>query len=312
MKILVNTFLVILSVTLCLFAGEVILRLIDRTWHSETFVSLKGRHQVYTLLETAENLYSDGRKSFIVGDSFVEGAKCGNQFNPVSKLSQLFVHPEQDFRSNPHQTESSERVAALTTCRISFINLGIGGTGPIDYLIRLIDSYEILGKPILVIVVLYSNDVEITTSHCRYRGYLIPFLDPKAVQELQSICEPHSSVYTPEEEIEKTFTRRLHDSLLTFYTWRLVREVGVRFLIRLGYNLDWGRTSYVGKWTDRLGIHQRLVLAALKAIRKFGADNAIPIYFAIYPDVSWIAPSNPQIAMYQSFVESAASDGIEI
>ena len=288
MKFLVNAALTILTVSLCLIIGEATLRFIDRTEHSASFALLRGRHQVYRLLETPIDLGPDGeRKLFVIGDSFVRGEKCGNDCNPVAQLE-----------------------GRLDGSNVRAINLGVEGTTPIDYLIRFEDAVAVLGQPAAAIVVLYFNDVEISTSYCRYRGRLLPFLSQESGAELAKVCmgmRPFEA-----GQLETTAIRRVHSWLLGLYTWQLVREAGVRILIKLGAVLDWGRTSYFGKWTNREGIHQRLVIATLRAIQEFGAAQSIPTYFVIYPDVSSITPKNPQIGMYKSFQDSAALHGIKI
>lgn len=79
-----------------------------------------------------------------------------------------------------------------------------------------------------------------------------------------------------------------------------MRDAAIRVLFAFDYDLGWGRTSYEQKWANQRGMEFKLIEFVVGRIAELAARNSTPIFVVFYPDVGFLAPDSPYVAIYDS------------
>ena len=198
----------------------------------------------------------------VVGDSFVVGSKCGYEHNLTGQMQRAI-----------------ERLGAL----YKVLNFGSDGTSVFTYLSHVEDFIQEHPRPAIIVVVLYSNDIEIFTDRalCRYSETIASsgrFRNVKLEREIASCTTGQTKerhLFGLRGEIDGTLYQLSH-------TYRLLRESIAQVAFAFS---DAGRMRYVEPWTDPNSAEFQGVLIALSEIKRLAQIHRIPFVIAFYPNV---------------------------
>jgi hypothetical protein len=167
--------------------------------------------------------------------------------------------------------------------RYKVLNFGSDGTSVFTYLSHVEDFIQEHPAPAAIVVVLYSNDIQIFTDRglCRYSETIASsgrFPNAKLEREIANCRTGH-----PKEEdlfglrggIDQTLYRLSH-------TYRLVRELIAQVAFTFS---DVGRMRYLEPWTDPNSAEFQGLLIALSEIKRLAQSHRIPFVIAFYPNV---------------------------
>jgi hypothetical protein len=198
----------------------------------------------------------------VVGDSFVAGNKCGYEHNLTG-----------------HMQTAIERVGVP----YKVLNFGSGGTSVFTYLSHVEDFIQEHPRPAAIVLVLYSNDIEIFTDQalCRYSEIIASsghFPNVKLEREIASCRTGQTKerdLFGLRGGIDQTLYRLSH-------TYRLLRELIAQVAFTFS---DVGRMRYVEPWTDPNSAEFQGLLIALSEIKRLAQIHRIPLVIAFYPNV---------------------------
>ena len=277
--IAINLILVLAAVVVPLVALELYL-----AWDNRrptvplTTVELDG--QKYPFEESADALSDLHNKAVIVGDSFTAGAACCLAGSYPGRLDRLLAQHGETYR---------------------VLNLGVPGSDPFMYL-RLIEGLLHSGRvPSLVVVTLFSNDIELTCSSCQYLGRIRrdSSFTPDEITRLTSFCgNCWRANDTPTAHY--SVIRRIHTWLVDkSYAYVLLRDGLVGLSMKLGFNVGWGRTAYPPQWRSHQGIEFKMLRFALAGIRDaLKARGVSRMMVVIYPDMENVRRENEYVGIY--------------
>lgn len=276
----INFLIVLASIILPLAAVEIFL--IWDNWRprfERTSVELGG--QEFRFYERPEALRDLRRTAAIIGDSFTAGAACGEGRNYPSYLAKFA-------RQNGHPYQ--------------VVNLGVPGADPFMYLQVVEGLLATRRIPSLLLVTLYSNDIELMCSACKFLERIRndPEFSADELAKLESFCgncaktnDSMSGHFNLIRQVHTWLHQRLH-------VYGLFRDALVRLSMRLGFNIGWGRTAYPALWQDHQSMEFRLLKFALAGIRDaLGAFAGSQMMVVVYPDVENIRKDNVYVRIYQ-------------
>ncbi len=278
--IAINLLLVFLSVALPLAAFELYLAWDNRRPHVPVnTVDVGG--ESFRFVARPEAVADAAGKLLILGDSFTVGAACGLDGSYPSELARRL---ERD--GDPR----------------GVLNLGISGADPLVYL-HLVERLLALDRvPSTVVVTLYSNDIEIGCSACRYLDRLRrdPAFAAPEIARLEALCASCAKAKDAPAALHGG-PRRIHTWLQNkSYAYGLFRDALVGLSMKAGFNTGWGRTAYPPLWRDHAGTEYKLLKFALAGIRDtLAARGVTRVLVAIYPDVENLRAENPYVALYR-------------
>lgn len=275
-----NLLLALASAALCVGAFELYLKWDNRRPDVEPArLSLGG--QQYRFFEKPEALAALDGATAVLGDSFTAGEACA------------------DGRSYPARLERLARESGEPRYRA--VNLGVPGADPFMYL-QVMEGFLAQKRvPAATVVTLYSNDIELTCSACRYleRIRAGAGLSEAERRELEAFCERCGRA--GERRAHYGPLRRAHTWLWhNVHAYALFRDAFVRASMRFGWNIGWGRSAYPALWLDEQGLEFKLLGFALAGIRDAlaAAGGARPLV-VIYPDVTNIGTDNLYYSIYR-------------
>lgn len=244
--------------------------------------SLEIGSQEFKFLERSAALHSFHDVAAIIGDSFTVGAACGAGRNYPSYLDSLLRRHDAPYR---------------------VVNLGVAGADPFTYL-SLIEALVVTRRiPSFVVVTLYSNDIELTCSACKFLDRIRndPDFSPDEVAKLEAHCrnctEAHNS-----PTAHHSLRRKVHTWLLNrLNVYNLFRDSLVGISMKLGFNIGWGRTAYTPLWQDHRSMEFKLLKFALAGMRDaLGGAGVSKMMVVIYPDVENLRRDNAYVGIYQA------------
>jgi hypothetical protein len=198
----------------------------------------------------------------IVGDSFVVGSKCGYEHNLTGQMQR-----------------------AIERLGVSYkvLNFGSDGSSVFTYLSHVEDFIQEHPRPAAIVVVLYSNDIEIFTDRalCRYSETIASsgrFPNVKLEREIATCTTGQTKerdLFGLRGGIDRTLYRLSH-------TYRLLRELIARVAFAFS---DVGRRRYLEPWTDPNSAEFQGLLIALSETKRLAQIHRIPFVIAFYPNV---------------------------
>ena len=289
----VNLLLLAASVLLCLGMAEAYL-----VWDNRrpqippTRLQLGGGE--FRVWERAETLSDLRNAAIVVGDSFAAGEACADGRNYPTYFNQLASRAPAPYR---------------------VVNLGVPGADPLMYL-QLVEGLVDSGRvPAAAVITLYSNDVELTCSSCRYleRMRADPSFSPEDIARLEALCSGCKSkaqdgraagAYAHYGVLRRTHTW-LHQN---FYIYGLLRETAVAASMQAGLNVGFGRSAYPALWQAHSGLEFKVVRFSLASIRDRLREAGVQrMMVVIYPDIENLKPENPYVAIYSGVAQDLAS-----
>jgi hypothetical protein len=283
----VNALLVVASVALCLAAAELYL-----VWDNRRPQIPATRLQVgggeFRVWESAERLSDFRNAAIILGDSFTAGEACADAQNYPSHLGKLAGRASEPYR---------------------VLNLGVPGADTLMYL-QLVEGLVASGRvPSSAVVTLYSNDVELTCSACRFldRMRADPAFTAQDIARLESFCRTCTKTQNSRTG-HYGLARQLHTWLYNkLYVYGLLRDVAVGVSMKAGFNVGWGRSAYPALWQDASGLEFKVVRFSLAGIRdSLSGAGVSRMMVVLYPDVENLRADNAYVAIYRG-VEQALS-----
>jgi lysophospholipase L1-like esterase len=291
---LANVVLMVGSVTIVLAGFEAYLIYDD--WHPDpkaftSEVTLNG--QTYRFIDSLEAINQPAKAVLIAGDSFTAGASCA------------------DGKTYP---SAFTRAASRHNAQVHAVNLGVQGTGPVSYALRVRDYLEEKRKAAGVILTLYANDIEIDCDACRslkewsYRGGLTE----KDREELTKLCQSCRQVQSQRVTGEFGLGRRINAWFANnLHSFQLLREGLAKLAVETSMvDVTWGRGSFPDRWRNLDGIHFRHVRAAIELAQEETRRHEVPMMVVIYPDPTGLAKENQYVGIYDqvrgSLVNSTA------
>ena len=287
---LANLLLLVVSIGASLVAFEIFLAFDD--WHARSTdymseVTLNGT--TYRFIEDRQAIDQPGSAVLIAGDSFTAGSSCA------------------DHKNYPSAFTNAAREAGAG---IHAVNLGVQGSGPIAYAVRVHDYLEEKGTAAGIIMTLYANDVEIDCDACRHleRWSHLGGLTDSDRAELTRLCGSCLRDDTQKLSGETDRVRQVNWWLADHSkTYLLLREVAARFAASVGLiDVDWGRGAFPDRWKDSSGLHFKHVAAGIQLARQEATARSIPLMVVIYPDPVAIKESNEYVPIYRQ-VQSVLS-----
>ena len=258
-----NLLMVICAIVVATLVMEIILRLNDYASEIADDIHIYDwnghKHRVAA---TPDSMKDPRPAILVVGDSFVVGQKCGYENNLTGHMQSEIEKLEIPYK---------------------ILNLGSEGTSVFTYLSHVEDFIREHPRPAAIVVVLYSNDIEIFTDPglCRYSETLassVRFPNVKFERETAS-CRTGQ---TKERDlfglgggIDRTLYR-------FSYVYRLLRGLIAKVAFTFS---DVGRMRYVEPWTDPDSVEFQGILIALSEIKRLAQIHQIPLVIAFYPNV---------------------------
>jgi hypothetical protein len=276
----VNALLVVASVTLCLAGAELYLMWDDRRPQiAPTRLQLGGGE--FRVWEPPERLADFRNAAVVIGDSFTAGEACADGRNYPSHLARLAGRGSEPYR---------------------VLNLGVPGADPMMYL-QLTEGLVTSGRvPAAALVTLYSNDVELTCSACRFleRVRADPSFGADEIARLEAFCATCTRTrnspgghYGVARQVHTWLYKKLH-------VYGLLRDAAVGVSMKAGFNLGWGRSAYPALWQNPASLEFKLLRFALAGVRDSLAQAGVPrMMVVIYPDVENLRPDNAYVAIYR-------------
>jgi hypothetical protein len=279
--------LILFSIFFTVFFIEIFLVINDRSKASIRDSHITLNKNPYHFLEEEEAFLKIKNSIAFIGDSFTLGEKCGNDHNYPGEF---------------------KRILKKNNSELSTLNLGIRGTGTFSYLNRTQDLLTSLGSPAAIIFTMFMNDIELEPSLCQY-------IDLLAKDGLFNNAE-HALILDYCEQVEKVQRRAGYPKIrvihrwfaLHFHSYRLVQEGLLKLLIAADYDIGWGRMNYPEKWDEQAGLNFKLIEFSLKEIKKITEKYGIPIIIVFYPDISYLSPESPLVAIYQAAAEKLTAE----
>lgn len=272
-------------------------------WHPDpsgylTRVTLNGT--AYELLDTSAAISVPRKAVLIAGDSFTAGSSCANQQSYPSVFTKAAVQGNADIHA---------------------INMGIVGSGPMDYVLRIKDYLTEMGPTAGIILTLYANDVELDCSACRHMESWTRFGSVSAAdrESLKQTCASCLKVGSRQVSSEAAGEA----SLFRRFNWWLsersrvyvvVREAGAKLAVAGGLlKLDWGRAAYPERWRNASGVYYKYLLGSIEMAKLEAERHQVPLMVVIYPDPMNLTESNEYVQIYRQASESlTASTGVPV
>ncbi len=209
----------------------------------------------------------------IIGDSFGEGAKCGNYSNIAGCLSRL----------NPKN---------------KIVNLSLGGTSPAFYLKQMktyISNQRNSKKNISgekIIVLLYSNDIILDPEYCKFynsnKSKFQSVMNPHEFNKVNKKCD--SLISLSIEEYYKTkksivpFREQIR-TILGKYSFRFIRELSAKLTLKFSKNDSIGRARYIPIWNDNNFGEIILLVEVIKEMKNICNKNNCNLLITTFPNV---------------------------
>ncbi len=274
MRLLQNAAIFLIAIVLSLAVVEVGLRIHDgpRFAVTKTPVTLNG--QTYNLVNTHSSLSARDRRVVFVGDSFVEGNKCGNEHNLPGTY------------------------ASLVGEDVQVDNLGLGGYGPFDYLDVLTNYVEEVGPPHRAFAFYYFNDIELFPSACRYRSGMAEsgIFNPADIDRMEAFCGQDR------QQLDET-RDRFGGSFDTFFRWSktylLLRESAARTLLALRPSTPVGRAHFIDLWERSDTLEHKMVLYSIQQLSTLATEWNSELIIGFYPNVESISKDSRLFGPYE-------------
>ncbi|MEZ5933370.1 MAG: hypothetical protein R3F54_15750 [Alphaproteobacteria bacterium] len=257
---------------------EAYLRFDDYSAHAVDYAYHEWDGRTRRVMATAEDLADPRQAIVFLGDSMLAGIKCG----PALNLAGHFSHAM-------HEVAPGYKA----------INLGSANTSVFAYLDQL-QGYEAAeGTPAGVIVMLYTNDIDVIEPRMCPVADVIERADALSPEEkagIRRFCagivpgEPAASGSTSWFSIGGPVDRWLHG---VSYGYRFFREASAQLAVGFSGDETIGRLRYPGLWSDLNSLEFRLIDIGLQAIRARVRRDAIPMMVAFYPPVEHLSVDNP-------------------
>jgi hypothetical protein len=284
-SVAVNIILLALSLSLALGGAEWFLAY--NNWHPDTkafLVDVTLNGATYHLIDRAEAISEPKGAVLIAGDSFTAGNACAN---------------------NQTYPAAFTKAAARSGHALHAINMGIPGTGPFSYAVRIKNYFAEHGPTAGAILTLYANDAEIDCEVC---SYLHEWEDlggftPEQRNELQQLCAVCSKQRINQPIAgEVDSSRRVNWWLAErSLTYQLMREVGARIAVRMGWlKMDWGRGAFPARWRADDGLYFKYVRASVEYAKSEADRRGVPLMIVFYPDPVQMEPSNEFVEIYRT------------
>jgi hypothetical protein len=227
-NLLLNVLLVAVSTTIVLLGVELFLVYDDRRPNLAEYTStIKLNGVTYRFLDS-EAALNDARSAvLIVGDSFTAGGACADKETYPSAFT---------------------KAATKHGAGVRGINMGVAGTGPISYALRVKDYLAEKNTAAGVILTLYANDIEIDCEACRNLGLWseVAGLSDAEREKLEALC--HACLTTRGQRVsgDVPLGRRINwwfaDHLRVY---QVLRESGARLAVGAGLlDVEWGRGAF--------------------------------------------------------------------
>lgn len=297
-SVIANLLLLVVSVGVGLAAAESYLAYDN--WHpntSEYLTEVRLNGTTYRFIERRAAIDDAKNAVLIAGDSFTAGNACaaGKTF-PDAFTSAA--------------TQQGRPVHA--------VNMGVPGTGPFSYALRLKDYFSEKGPTAGAIMTLYANDAEIDCQVCRHLdewAKLGAFSAEEQVElrKLCGVCFRQDNVQPVAGEVNSTrrFNWWLADHSLSY---QLFREMGARLAVKTGLlKVDWGRAAFPRRWEDRDGLYFKYVQASVTYAKREAASQGVPLMVVIYPDPIGLNTQNEFVGIYNRAREAlTAATGVPV
>jgi hypothetical protein len=255
--------MVICSIVVATLGMEVFLKLNDHSSERADDVHIYDWNGHKHRVAANPDSVKDPRPAILVlGDSFVVGGKCGYEHNLTG-----------------HMQTAIERLGVP----YKVLNFGSDGTSVFTYLSHVEDFIQGHPRPVAIVVVLYSNDIQIFTDRalCRYSETIASsgrFPNVELEREIANCRTGHTKerdLFGLRGGIDQTLYRLSH-------TYRLLRELIAQVAFTFS---DVGRMRYLEPWTDPNSAGFQGLLIALSEIKRLAQIHRIPFVIAFYPNV---------------------------
>jgi hypothetical protein len=202
----------------------------------------------------------------VVGDSFVAGRKCGYESNLTG-----------------HMQNAIERLSLP----YKVLNLGFPVTSVFTYLSHVEDFTQEYEPPAAVVVVLYSNDIEISDDQalCRYSETIASLgrLHNAGLQRMIDRCSSRPAEHRQRARKEPFLSGGIDRTLYQLsYTYRLLRELIAQVVFKFA---DVGRMRFLDPWIDPDSAEFQGVLIGLSEIKRLTQVHRVALVIAFYPNV---------------------------
>ena len=272
---------ILVSVSIGLLMIELFLRYDDYSSLYTGYNYVEWDHRERRIMATAEALDDPRQAILVLGDSMVAGVNCGHEHNLVGQLEQA-IQPE---------------ASAFKT-----INLGTANSSVFAYLDQLQGYQTAYGPPAGVILMLYTNDVEVVEPR------MCPVIDaferaenvtPEEKAEARLFCE-HAEPGQPANSAPKGWfsiggplDAWLHD---VSHSHRFFRQAVAKLAFQFAGDEPVGRLRYPALWSDQESPAFRMIEAGLKEIKSVADQHETPLLIAFFPSVEYLSPDNPMYA----------------
>jgi hypothetical protein len=297
-SVVANLILLLVSVCVGLAAAESYLAYDN--WHPNTsdyLTEVRLNGTTYRFIERREAIDDAKNAILIAGDSFTAGNACA----AGKTYPDAFTNAAKQHGSPLHA-----------------VNMGVPGTGPFSYALRLKDYFAEKGPTAGAIMTLYANDAEIDCQVCRHLDEWAKLGEFSAEEqaELRKLCsvcfrQDNAQPVAGEVNVVRRFNWWLADRSLSY---QLFREMGARLAVKTGFlSVNWGRAAFPHRWNDREGLYFKYVQASIAYARREADSHGVPLMVVIYPDPIGLNSRNEFVDIYAG-VQGAltASTGVPV
>ncbi len=207
-------------------------------------------------------------KIFVVGDSLTEGVQCASE-----------------------QLDFPTRLQGYLGNKFIVSNLGIKDKNPADY-VDIISNLNIK-KDDTVIIVLYDNDIHVSTKNCR-----------QILRQSKS-----EDLYTPkfcssinEIDIDKSTSgilRQINNKLKTYKTIQLIKEslVNIPFFSEYFY-----RSELQARWNSYDAEETKWLISSLVLLNRIVQERGASMKFTYYPNTNAISIKDSRHLIWSQFI----------
>ena len=276
--IVLNSFIALTAIFVTLVACELFLRWDSSFTPFDNPYSINKHDIRYEFQFVKNDLNSANPKVFVLGDSFVAGVACS--------------------RHGTNLTGHMKRLAADLGRKINFVNLGVSGKAPTNY-VDFIDHFQISTGD-AVILVLYDNDIYFTHESCR----LSKLHKEKYGLYFPSTCDGFLAPPTAEVKTDQPSAKNLLREINN-YLWQVkLAELARESLYNVpGMSRFYNRSRYRTIWNEFESEEVRLILSQIRHLEELARRTESRFFLTYYPNTNNIRNNDPRHDVWLKFLD---------
>ncbi len=216
----------------------------------------------------------DTRRVMLIGDSFIAGRNCAaKQENVTGHLERLMGERDLDL-----------------------VNLGVDGRDGAHF-VEIVEEFRAgVGPGDEVVVVLYDNDIHLSTETCR----LITRQSAEHGITVPALCNDILAGGARPLD-EDTVLKRINRQIRDVRTFALVKEAAFNIPALQGL---YTRGTHISKWADLESDEFQWMVDTISLLDALVEEQGADFILAYYPNINALTPADPRHQIWRTFIDS--------